>query len=194
MIATHADVHFTSASEALVFALNAAIQADYPRPVMNKLAAPSTSTGHGLAGLDAAAQAGMVRAEIKQLGPLAEAVLFARYAPRGIPCACRAACCAGQKRNPEWINAISFLADYVRTTALAGCVTNGMMRQEYVVRYFSAKGRISLEDLAEKHGIVINTVTAHIWKVSKALRTFEHAANEAAEERLRFVGIVVEKS
>ncbi len=195
MIATHDDIRFESAHEALVFALNAAIQADYPRPVMNKMAAPPpVGAGNGLAGLDAAAQSGMIRAEIKLLGRLAEAVLFARYAPRGIPCACRATCCSGHKRNPEWTNAISFLADYVRTTALAGCVTNGMMRQEYVVRYFSAKGRISLEDLAEKHGIVINTVTAHNGKVSKALRTFEHAANEAAEERLRFVGIVVEKS
>ncbi len=190
MIITHADVHFTSASEALVFALNAAIQADYPRPVMNKLAAPSTSTGHSLAGLDAAAQAGMVRAEIKQLGPLAEAVLFARYAPRGIPCACRAACCAGQKRNPEWINAISTLADHMRTTALNGCVTNGMMRQQYVTRYFTGSGKVSIQELAEKHGLVENTVAAHAGKVSKALRAFEHAANDAAEDRLRAIGMV----
>ena len=158
---------------------------------MNKLAAPPEGSGYGVAGLDAAAQAGMIRAEVKALGRLAEAILFARIAPHGVPCACRADCCSGSKRNKEWVDAISFIADYVRTTALAGCVTNGMMRQEYVVRYFSAKGRISLDDLAERHGIVINTVTAHNGKVSKALRTFEHAANEAAEERLRLVGMVV---
>ena len=190
MIATHAEIHFQSASEALIFALNAAIQADYPRPVMNKLAAPATGSGHGLAGLDAAAQAGMIRAEIRGMGELAESVLFARFAPRGIPCACRAPCCSGNKRNPEWVNAISALADYMRTTALGGCVTNGMMRQQYVARYFTGSSKVSIHDLAEKHGLVENTVAAHAGKVVKALKAFEHAAMEAADDRLRSVGMV----
>ena len=193
---------FESAHGALVFAFNFSGQC-YDRPMMNRLASPAIGSGKGLVGLDGAAQAGMIRAEVQAMGKLAEAILIARIAPRSMPCHCRQACCSGKKPNKEWTDAISILADYVRTTALAGCTSNGMLRREYVVRYFTRKDdRISLEALAEKHDIHRDTAGAHAAKVALMLGGaqpkkgkpgvpgLESAAMDAIEDRLRDIGMV----
>lgn len=193
---------FTSAHGALVFAFNFSGQS-YDRPAMNRLATPALGTGKGLVGLDGAAQAGFIRAEVKAMGKLAEAIIIARIAPRSTPCQCRSACCSGQKPNKEWTDAIATLSDHVRTTALAGCIANGLMRREYVVRCFSKKDdRISLETLAEKHDIARQTVSAHAGKVmayfagiqakkdKPSVPGMEHIAFEAIEDRLREIGMV----
>lgn len=193
---------FNSAHSALVFAFNFSGQA-YDRPTMNRMAAPSLGNGKGLVGLDGAAQAGFILAEVKALGKMAEAILIARLAPRSTPCMCRAACCSGQKPNKVWTDAIAFLSDHVRTTALAGCIANGMMRREYVVRYFTRKDdRTSLEDLAKKYDIDRHTVSAHAGKVTAyfagvqakknkpATPGFEEVATNAVEDRLRNIGMV----
>ena len=201
IVLDNGDIRFTSGRDALVFAFNVSDQA-YDRPMMNRMAAPSLGKG-GLAGLEAPGQAGMIRAEVQTLGKLAEAIIIARIAPRSVPCHCRSACCAGHRPNKEWTDAISVLADYVRTTALAGCTSNGMLRREYVVRYFTRKDdRISLEALAEKHDIARNTVSAHAAKVALLLGGaqpkkdkpgvpgLESAAMDAIEDRLRDIGMV----
>lgn len=195
---------FDSAHGALVFAFNFSGQC-YDRPMMNRIAAPSVGTGKGLVGLDGAAQAGMIRAELAAMGKLAEAIMTARLAPRHTPCECRSSCCSGRKPNKDWTDAIGYLSDYVRTTALAGCIANGMMRREYVVRYFSRKDdRVSLDDLAKKHDIARNTVSAHAGKVAAffggvpakkdrpASPGLESAAANAIEDRLREIGMVGE--
>lgn len=193
---------FESAHGALVFAFNFSGQC-YDRPMMNRLASPAVGSGKGLVGLDGAAQAGMIRAEVQTLGRLAEAIIIARIAPRSVPCHCRSACCAGHRPDKEWTDAISVLADYVRTTALAGCTSNGMLRREYVVRYFTRKDdRISLEALADKHDIHRDTASAHAAKVALLLGGaqpkkgrpgvpgLESAAMDAIEDRLRGIGMV----
>ena len=201
IVLDNGDIRFTSGHDALVFAFNVSDQA-YDRPMMNRMASPSLGKG-GLAGLEAPAQAGMIRAEVQTLGKLAEAIIIARIAPRSVPCHCRSACCAGHRPNKEWTDAISVLADYVRTTALAGCTSNGMLRREYVVRYFTRKDdRISLEALAEKHDIHRDTAGAHAAKVALMLGGaqpkkgkpgapgLESAAMNAIEDRLRDIGMV----
>ena len=193
---------FDTAHGALVFAFNFCGQA-YDRPMMNRLAAPAMGSGKGLVGLDGAAQAGMIRAEIQRLGKLAEAILIARLAPRAMPCNCSSYCCAGQKPNREWVEAVSVLADHVRATALAGCTSNGILRREYVVRYFTRKeDRITLEHLAEKYAVDRNTPAAHSAKVAAlfggipakngrdATVGLETVAMNAAEDQLRAVGMV----
>ena len=181
---------FNSAHSALVFAFNFSCQC-YDRPMMNRLASPAVGSGKGLAGLDGAAQAGMIRAEVQALGKLAEAIMLARLAPRTTPCSCRSSCCSGHKPNREWINAIGVLADHVRTSALAGCTSNGLIRREYVVRYFTLKDqRVSLERLAEQHGIDRHTVGAHYSKTAKSFKDAESLAQNAIEDRLREIGMV----
>jgi len=195
---------FQNAHGALTFAFNFSGQA-YDRPMMNRLASPAIGSGKGLVGLDGAAQAGMIRAEVKAMGRLAEAILIARIAPRMTPCGCRSACCSGFKPNKEWTDAIAYLGDHVRTTVYAGCVINGLMRREYLVRYFTKKDeRTSLEALAEKYDIARNTVSAHNSKVATwlggvparkdkpAQLGMEQAAFDAIEDRLRGIGMVGE--
>lgn len=201
----HADFSplFETAHGALVFAFNFSGQC-YDRPMMNRLATPSFGGGKGLVGLDGAAQAGMIRAEVQSLGRLAEAILIARIAPRTKPCSCRSSCCSGHKPNKEWTDAIAWLCDHVRTTALAGCTANGLMRREYVVRYFTPKDRRdSLEMIADRHEIARNTASAHAAKValffagSQARKDkpgsigMEQAAFDAIQDRLRDVGVVM---
>lgn len=181
---------FSSAYSALVFAFNVSRQC-YDRPFMNKVASPAIGSGKGLAGLDGAAQAGMIRAEVKALGKLAEAFLIARIAPRSEPCSCRSACCGGSKTNPEWFDAISALSEYARNAALSGTTANGMLRQAYVARYFATKDqRVSLERLAEKHDIDRHTVGSHYSKLSKVFKEIESMVQNSIEDRLREIGIV----
>ena len=194
------DFLFSSAHAALVFSFNYSSQY-YERPLMTRLASPPTGGGKGLAGMDGAAQAGFIRAEVQSLGTIAEAILIARMAQRFESCSCRASCCSGRKPNREWTAAIAVLADHVRATALAGCTSNGLLRREYVVRHFSPKDqRIGLEALAEKHGIHRDTASAHYGRVAKLLGGsrkgrdqvpgLEDTAKNAIDARLREIGLV----
>ena len=199
------DPLFRNAHDALRFAFNFSGQA-YDRPMMNRIAAPALGSGKGLVGLDGAAQAGMIRSEVQALGRLPEAVIIARISPRYTPCSCGAACCSKKRPNREWVESISYLADHVRRTALAGCTSNGLMRREYVVRYFTRKDdRASLDSLAAKYNVSRNTVSAHSTKVATWLGGvpaqkdkpdkptmigMERAAFDAIEHRLFAIGMV----
>lgn len=180
---------FNSAHAALVFAFNS--PGSQSRSLMMMMASPAVGGGKGLIGLDAAAQAGMIRAEVQALGSPAEAILIARIAPRWQPCSCRSACCSGRRGNTEWTNAISVLADRVRTTALAGCVSNSILRREYVVRYFTPRdGRGTMDAIAGRNDVNRKTVEAHVGRVAKTLKELESAAQNAIEDRLMAAGIV----
>lgn len=198
MPAVETEPLFHSAQSALTFAYS---YAGYPsRPILYRLATP-THHGNGLAGLDGAAQSGMIRAEAATLGPIAEAVFIARYAPHSMPCGCRSVCCSGQRPNSEWVFAISRLSDYIRTTALAGCTANSALRREYIVRYFSRRKeeRIPLERIAERHGVHRDTASSQSAKVATLFSGerrangkpgIEAVATNAIDERLRAMGLV----
>jgi hypothetical protein len=195
------DPIFDTAHGALVFALNFALQ-NYDRPAMLKMAAPALGTGKGLAGIDGAAQAGMIRAELRAVGHLAEAIIIARLAPATVPCHCRAPCCSGFRLNAEWSEAIHALADYIGHAGIVGA-TAYPLRRDIVIRTFAHKGhRLSLDEIASRHNASRNTVQTH---ASAAARLFggiraatgraatpglEECAFAAVEERLKAAGIV----
>ena len=200
------DPLFRTAHDALVFAFNYSGQS-YDRPMMNRMAAPSVGTGKGLAGLAGAAQSGMIRQEVQALGRLCESILLARLAPRSIPCACKAPCCRGNKDNPEWREAISFLADQMRSTALAGTLANALARRACVIRYFTTKDkRQSIESIADSIGINRDTASAYISKVNawfagtlerngrQAVPGRDVLAMLAVEDRLQKIGVVEKNS
>jgi hypothetical protein len=184
---------FRSTQHALLFAFRHAGQA-YDRPLMLRMADATRGPGAGLVGLDGAAQAGMIRAEVADLGRLYEAVIVARFADRSIPCQCKAACCSGERLNGEWINAVAYLADYVRTSALAGCVSTGLLRREYVARYFAKDRRESIRDIAGRHGVDQRTAGAHAGRVAIFLggsaHGVEQAAIDAITDKLYAAGVV----
>lgn len=159
--------------------------------------------GDGINRIDKAGQAEMIRDEMASIGPLVEASLIARCAPRSAPCSCRSSCCSGQRINPEWMDAITFLAEQVRTKALSGCTAHSALRREYVVRYFTRKDdRVSIEAIAERYGISSNTASAHCAKVfqffggtpahgtKQPVPGLEAIAQEAIEDKLCNIGMV----
>ncbi len=173
---------FRSAHEALVFAYNFSLQASTPMTPVAKLMRGPVGPGRGLGGLDGAGQAGIIRAKIAELGKVGAAIITARIAPRTTKCECRAACCSGLRPNREWADALSTLADTIRHTALAGCTSDGIMRREYVLRYFSHRSeRAPLEELARKYSIDRHTVGAHYAKVTRWLRGDTRYSAEGAD-------------
>jgi hypothetical protein len=192
---------FKNAHAALTFAYNFSGQ-HYDRPLINRMASKPSVSGLGLGGLDGAAQAGMIRAEVRALGRLFDAVITARFASSVLPCSCGAPCCRGHRVNSEWSNAIAVIADESRRTALAGCVANGLMRRDYVIRCFVRKGeREGLERIAEKYGMDRHAVSAHAAKVAAWIfghrerrgndaPGVEQKALEAIHDRLTRAGIV----
>ncbi|WP_417219066.1 hypothetical protein [Achromobacter spanius] len=156
---------FRSAHAALVFALQYSKQ-QYDRPMMNRVAAgPSSHEGKGLAGIDGAGQAGMIRAELERLPKLQQAVLIAAAADQRIPCECRASCCVGWKVNPEWADAISDLTAAAASGALSGCISNGRLRSGLIQRMFGVK--VSLVELAERCHVDPDTAGAHNAKIRR---------------------------
>ncbi len=181
---------FDSAHAALVFAFNFAGE-HYDRPMLTRMAYPSIGSSKGLAGLDGAAQSGMIRAEINALGNLAENVLTARFAPSYYPCACRSACCGGKKTNPEWINAIAWLSNHMRSTALFGTSADYRIRRTCVLRHFQAKeNRKSLDQMADACGITRNTAGAYMSKEAKFIKVIESSAYSAISDKLQDLNVV----
>jgi hypothetical protein len=182
---------FNSVPAALGFAFNFN-GLSYERPAVYRMATPSKSgSSKGLHGLDGAAQAGMICAKVATLGPLDKNLLMARFCHPSQPCECGVPCCSGRKPNNQWTQAIAYLADYILHTALAGCVSQSLLRKDYVLRYFTRKEtKLGIEALAKKHQVARNTVSTHLVRVNKTLKQLESTAERAAEDILQAAGLV----
>ncbi len=141
--------------------------------------------GRGLGGLDGAAQAGMIRAEVEQLDRLERAFIVARFAPASVPCDCGRSCCSGNRPNEEWTNAIGILSLHLKEVVLFGCKTTIDMRVDYLKRFFLQKNTcLSIEALGEKHCVVKNTICRHLAEVkSFFLATLSMATDRPASKR-----------
>lgn len=148
---------FTSAHAALTFAYRYSAQ-QYDRPLMNKLADKGSRSGKGLAGVDGAGQAGMIKREVRELGALYEALVIATYAPPTAPCACRAACCAGEKPHRDWSEAIHLIT-MEATSQLSGRLSHYALRRGIVERQFGVKRLLS--ELATRCGVDRDTASHH---------------------------------
>ncbi len=180
------DPLFRSAHDALVFAFNFSMDL-YDRPLMNKMADGPRQIGKGLSGLDGAAQAGFVRAELHTLGVIPEALLTARISPQGSPCECRRPCCSGKTINRDWAVAIETLTKHA-LVPLSGCISHYRLRAAIVQKFFGAS--VSLADIAEICGVNRDTASDHNQRVVKMLKTEESAAWGRFEGRLIEVGMV----
>lgn len=198
-VAPKAEPLFKSAHAALVFALNYSML-QYDRPLMNRIgsgdliAGMALGGGKGLAGLDGAGQAGMIRAELERLPPLHQAALVATFARQQIRCECRAACCSGWKVNREWSHAVGELTTVSASAALSGCVSNGRLRSALIQRLLGVK--VTLADLAERHGVDEKTAGAHSAKLKRWLfggggdiGLHEHARRDL-HQRLHACGLI----
>lgn len=157
---------FGSAHAALVFAFNFSGQ-QFDKSAMARLASTPGKAGKGLGGLDGAAQAGMVRAELHACGELVENILIARIAPKSVICECTHACCSGKKPNHEWNNAIVWLTREAMAQ-VAGSLSHYHLRRGIIERYFGVKHNIA--ELAEICDVSRNTVAAHQQKLLRWLK------------------------
>ena len=170
---------FSSAHAALTFALNFSHQQS-SKSAMSALLPPEASNGgKGLGGLDGAAQAGMIRAELKACGPVVEALLIARCAPKFSVCSCKSPCCSGKIANQEREAAINFLC-MEAMQYFAGCLSHYTLRRGLIEKYYGEK--VKVEDLADLCGVNRTTVMAHNGKILRWLKG-ESRDNPGAEAK-----------
>jgi len=143
--------------------------------------------GRGLGGLNGAGQAGMILAEVDQLDPLRRNVIRARFTRRGVPCACKASCCSGERKNPEWVQAIERLTED-SLQALSGCAAHYKLRRAMVEKYFGA--RVILGDAALACGVNRDTASNHNGRVTGLLREAEKLGMYEIEGRLKRAGVI----
>jgi hypothetical protein len=158
--------------------------------------------GKGLGGLDGAAQAGMISAEVERLDRLEQAFLVARFAPSSILCDCGAPCCSGKRSNEEWTHAVGVLSQHLKEVVLIGCSTTIDMRVDYIRNFLPGCKNTSFIALAGRHRIFEKTVRNHILKIRKffcgevinGIRRsgLEERAMTAITDRLERAGIVGE--
>lgn len=168
---------FKSADDALRYAFSYSGQA-YDRPVMNRMADVQHKSGKGLAGIDGAAQSGMIRAELKKIGGLFLAIITASYAPTTFPCECGSACCSGQKVNLEWAEAITTISQ-----AASGRVSgsNLRLRRTIVANCFLRKSeRKPIGEMADYCGVHRDTASDHNAKIALWLLGMKAKSNAAA--------------
>lgn len=159
-------------------------------------------TGRGLGGLDGAAQAGMILAELGRVRHRRQAMLTARCAPPSLPCTCRSSCCREWRLNPEWDQAITLLTAHVLEEGLAGTVSHYRLRRAMVVRYFLGKEgkaprngvpsalKQSLADVAQACGVHRNTASSYNKAIVEHLRKEEQLATFEIEGLLKDAFII----
>jgi hypothetical protein len=186
---------FPNAYAALKFAYRFSLD-QYDRPMMNRMADGPKPQGKGLVGIDGAAQAGMIRGEVAQLGRMREAIVTACYAPKTIPCSCRRPCCSGMRPNSEFEEAISRITEQA-ITLLSGHLSNYRLRRAIVLRNFGVKPRIT--EIAGDCGVHRDTVSEQNVLISQWLSGTRSSggidgeiekARESAVVRLESAGIV----
>lgn len=190
---------FKSTREALVFAFNFSEQQYAITPMAKLMRGVQIGNGTGLYAEAGAAQAGMIKRQVKALGPLQEALIIAKIAERERLCTCGRPCCAGSEPNMDWLNAVGYLTDHA-TRILPNCVSNYRLRRGIIMKAFGEK--VVISDLADKCEVSRRTATDHHGKIMVWLKGarrkgdqgdpigVEQMAMAAIDERLREVGIV----
>jgi hypothetical protein len=178
---------FSSSHAALKFAFNFT-HGSLKRPSINVLAGKGGGSGRGLAGLDGAAQAGMIRAELASLSSVRQRIIEARFAPQSAPCACRSPCCRGARDAVEWADAIAWLTEFVLVEGLTKTISHYRLRRAVVLRYFGA--RDSFPAIAAACGINRDTACDLNKRVTERFRPEERGALHALDGRLKKSGIV----
>lgn len=175
---------FQSAHAALLFAYN--FHGSPAMSIMNRMIINPGDTiappSKGLAGLDGAAQAGMIRRHVAGLGKFHESLIIAEFAPRVHPCSCRSSCCSGYTRNQEWSDAVNYIADIVRTGALNDHKTTHPIRRACVEKFMGAP--ITLVMMAKNLSLDEDTVSKMIGKVKKYLIAEQAKARAASDDCL----------
>lgn len=125
--------------------------------------------GRGLTGLDGAAQAGMIRAEVGRMHPLHQAVIAARFSVLDV--AQRQHACA----------LLALRARHSMSCPLEAIIL--LMRRQHGLR-------VNVGRIADQHDVTERTVRNWSLSVRRWLQPAQQRAMDAAEKRLVEAGIV----
>lgn len=178
---------FRSVHGALKFALNYT-HGSLKQSSLAQMMCDRGGGGRGLGGLDGAAQAGMIRAELERLAPLRKQLLTARHVSPTEPCSCRAPCCRGWRENSEWKQAVDYLTEYVLVAGLSGMVSHFRLRRLLVCRYFGAGQTFT--SIAATCGVDRDTASGYNKRIFEAFRDEERKALYEIEGQLKHAGII----
>ena len=188
---------FMSAKNAIRFAVT---RDGAPSRPMSSRMLDTMMGSRDFAGLDGAAQAGMIMSMLAPVGPIQIAVLIASSAPRSVPCECRRPCCSGRKLNHYWRTAVDTLAHESARALPAGSKSSYALRSALLVKIYG--GGQSFKHIADELKMDEETVSRQhrailIWlqgakakKYSDAVEGIESIAWREAESILREHGIV----
>jgi hypothetical protein len=194
---THEPI-FASAHSALTFAYNFAPEQYAPSMMAKSIqsgARPPPSRfrdarGGSLVGMDGAAQAGMILAEVDNVGALVgeSAVYFlaARYAPHHVPCACRYPCCVGYRPARAFAEAVLWIT-HAAIDELEGHGVNYRLRRGLVLRFFGERENMS--ELAKFASVSRDMASQHNARLLPWFKQHEGAATHAIAEALKAAGI-----
>lgn len=155
---------FENTQQALVFAYNYTGQNCITARLSPE---PLPTTGTGLGGLNGAAQAGMIRAEVSSAGKLIESLITAKYAPMWLPCSCGHACCSGKIENREWAESIPYIVLDVCKNALNGADRTTVV---WCVKAYYSGVRPSATLIAGYAGVHVSTITRNMKDIKAYLR------------------------
>lgn len=178
---------FKTAKGALLFAYNFS-HGTVKKPFLASLMGGSRPAGKGLGGLDGAAQAGMIKAEVAGMSQVHRFIIAARYSPPKTPCECRAPCCVGFRLNRDWAEAIDWLAMHVHAAALTGTVSNYRLRRALVMRWFGQE--VSMTEVASNCRVKRDTAAEHNKRVVAYLGVEETGAEREIYGRLYAAGVI----
>lgn len=174
---------FDSAAAALAFAFNYSSQQYAETPMGKLLKGQAIGNGKGLGGLDGAAQAAFVQAEVNRLAPMQRACIVARYAPKSEPCDCGRPCCIGHKVGIAYREALASIRDWSFKVAPAGI--DRPTREQILAAYFDKS--ISLTREFERRKVPRSTGFDAKKKIWDALKTLETEAQNAVTKELSWL-------
>lgn len=157
---------FKSTHDALVFAFNYAGQQSPKTPMTSLMRSAQIGTGKGLSGLDGAAQAGFILAEVCRLPDDQHNVIVARYGRVLHECQC----CGQDAPSEEWRSAID---------ALSHCVElEGVHRKVRLMMVERAicGGKLDIDLLCKRYSLGRTTTYSQLSAIKTKLGKIERIA------------------
>lgn len=167
---------FKTTHDALKFAFNYIGQQSPKTPLMSMIVSagdrPPIGNDKGLVGLDAAAQAGMILAEVCRLPDDQHNVIVARYYRATHECKC----CGSDVRRDEWIAAIDALSHCIELEGV-----HRRVRLDMVEKAICGSGKFSNAQIANKYSLNVRTLQRQHALIKVKFRKIYNAAMVALD-------------
>lgn len=157
---------FKSTHDALVYAFQYANQQSPKTPMTSLMRSVSIGSGKGLSGVDGAAQAGMILAEVCRLQDDQHNVIVARYGHVLHECSH----CEQEAPSEEWRSAIDALSHCVELEGVHRKVR--LMMVERAV----CGGRLDIDLLCKRYSLARSTTFKQLSTIKAKLRKIERTA------------------